>query len=92
MWKLNKRSVKNRLFQLKEEKKKTILSLYQTLNLLPPLISHISNDKHCTTEQYVAEIDDDIALSPHEIIEGLNAGLLNKAVVDELEVVEDEQA
>jgi hypothetical protein len=44
------------------------------------------------TEQYVAEIDDDIALSPHEIIEGLNADLLNKAVVDKLEVVEDEQA
>ncbi len=31
-------------------------------------------------------------MSPHEIIEGLNPDLLNKAVVDELEVVEDEQA
>ncbi len=59
---------------------------------MPPLKSQISNDEHCTTEQYVAEVDDDIAWSPHEIIEGLNADLLNKAVVDTLEVVEDEQA
>ena len=65
-------------------------SVSEDIQAMVPIISE--GFEHCTTEQFVAEVDDDIALCPHEIIEGLNAALLSKAVVDELDVVDDEQA
>jgi hypothetical protein len=45
--------------------------------------------QHCTTEQFDNDVDDDVALTPIELMEGLNA---NHEMGSELEAVEDESA
>jgi hypothetical protein len=51
------------------------------------LVPTISEDlQHCTTEQFDIDVDDDIALTPHELVEGLNANVVGF----ELEAVENE--
>jgi hypothetical protein len=44
--------------------------------------------QHCTTEQFDVDVDDDIALTPHELVEGLNGNVMSS----ELEAVENESA
>ncbi len=50
------------------------------------MVPTISEDlQHCTTQQFDVDVDDDIALMPHELVEGLKGN-----VSSELEAVEDE--
>ncbi len=53
------------------------------------MVPTISEDlQHCTTEQFDVDVDDDIALTPHELVEGLNGNV----ITSELEAVENESA
>ncbi len=53
------------------------------------MVSTISEDlQHCTTEQFVVDVDDDFALTPDELLEGLNGNVMGS----ELEAVENESA
>ena len=53
------------------------------------MVPTISEDlQHCTTQQFVVDVDDDIALTPDELLEGLNGNVM----ASELEAVENESA
>jgi hypothetical protein len=42
------------------------------------MVPTISEDlQHCSTEQFDVDVDDDIALTPHELVEGLNGNVMS---------------
>ncbi len=53
------------------------------------MVPTISEDlQHCTTQQFDADVDDDIALTPDELVEGINGNVMTS----EFEAVENESA